>query len=49
MYEKIQNDHAKHDLPTQLGREEIAFLMNQGTLLIRFIDNCEKKGETNEK
>lgn len=49
MYEKIQNDHAKHDLPTQLGREEISFLMNQGTLLIRFIDNCEKKGETNEK
>lgn len=38
IYEKIQNDEAKHDVPDDLGMPEIKFLMNQSVIIIRFID-----------
>lgn len=48
MYEKIQNDHAKHDVP-QLSHMEISYLMNQSVLLIKFINDCENGGELNAR
>ena len=42
MYEKIQNDNAKHDVPDKLSREEISFLMNESVLIIKFISDCDR-------
>lgn len=44
MYEKIQNDKVKHDVPEDLNCEEIAFLMNQASTIIKFLIACDKKG-----
>ncbi|WP_297815955.1 hypothetical protein [uncultured Lactobacillus sp.] len=43
MYMNIQNDEAKHDVPENLGHEEITFLMNQASLIIRFLVDCDSK------
>lgn len=48
MYEKIQNDNAKHDVP-KLSHMEISYLMNQSVLLIKFINDCENEGENNAR
>ena len=42
MYEKIQNHEAKHNLPQNLNSKEIKFLMNQSTVIIKFLINCDK-------
>ena len=42
MYEKIQNDEAKHDLPQDLNSKEIKFLMNQSAVIIKFLIDCDK-------
>ena len=43
MYDTIQDNEAKHDVPNDLNREEITFLMNQASLIIRFIIECDNK------
>lgn len=43
MYEVIQNDEAKHNVPENLSYEEVTFLMNQASLIIRFIIECDNK------
>lgn len=43
IYEKIQNNEAKHDIPDNLGRAEIKFLMNQSVIIIRFIDEVNNE------
>lgn len=40
MYEKIQNNEVKHDIPEHLSKPEITFLMNQAAIIIKFLDNC---------
>lgn len=40
MYEKIQNNKVKHNVPENLSKSEIIFLMNQAVLIIKFIDRC---------
>ena len=40
MYEKIQNNEVKHDVPEHLSKPEITFLMNQAAIIIKFLDNC---------
>lgn len=42
MYEKIQNHEAKHNLPQNLNSKEIKFLMNQSTVIIKFLIDCDK-------
>lgn len=42
MYEKIQNHEAKHNLPQNLNSKEIKFLMNQSTVIIKFVIDCDK-------
>ena len=42
MYEKIQNNEAKHNLPISINSKEINFLMNQSTVIIKFLINCDK-------
>lgn len=43
VYEKIQDDNAKHNVPTKLSEEEVSFLMNQSAVIIRFLIDCDKK------
>ena len=43
MYEKIQNDQAKHNYPTKLCPEEVTLLMNQSTVIIKFLVSCNEK------
>ena len=42
MYEKIQNHNAKHDIPQKLSKKEIKLLMNQSTVIIKFLIECDK-------
>ncbi|MCT6890786.1 hypothetical protein [uncultured Lactobacillus sp.] len=43
MYAKIQNHEAKHNLPQNLNSKEIKFLMNQSTVIINFLIDCDKE------
>lgn len=43
MYEKIQNNEAKHSVPDSLNQKEISLLMNQSTVIIKFLTDCNKK------
>lgn len=43
MYEKIQNDEVKHNIPEHLSKKEIDFLMNQAVLIIKFLDRCNNE------
>lgn len=45
MYEKIQNNEVKHDVPDNLGKTEIRFLMNQAVIIIRFIDQINNEAK----
>lgn len=40
MYNKIQNDFAKHSTPDGLKVSEIRFLMNQAVIILKFLDEC---------
>lgn len=42
IYEKIQNDQAKHDVPDHLKHEEVTFIMNQSYVIIKFLVDCDK-------
>lgn len=41
IYEKIQNNEAKHDVPDSLSREEVTFIMNQSYTLMKFLIDCD--------
>lgn len=43
IYEKIQNDQAKHDVPESLSFEEVSFIMNQSYVIIKFLIDCDNK------
>ena len=43
MYAKIQNHEVKHNLPQNLNSKEIKFLMNQSTVIIKFLIDCDKE------
>ncbi|MGE9848430.1 DUF4145 domain-containing protein [Lactobacillus amylovorus] len=43
IYEKIQNNEVKHDVPESLSREEVTFIMNQSYVLIKFLVDCDNK------
>lgn len=43
IYEKIQDDEAKHDVPEKLSKEEVTFIMNQSYVLIKFLIDCDNK------
>ena len=43
VYEKIQNDQAKHDVPEKLNPEEVTFIMNQSYVIIKFLIDCDNK------
>ena len=43
MYEKIQNDEVKNNIPEHLSKKEIEFLMNQAVLIIKFLDRCNNE------
>lgn len=47
MYLKVQNNSSKHNLPTDLSYEEITLLMNQSTVIIKFLVDCDKKKKIN--
>ena len=49
VYEKIQDDNAKHNVPTKLSEEEVSFLMNQSAVIIRFLIDCDKKVNKNAR
>lgn len=49
IYEKIQNDNAKHNVPTKLSEEEISFLMNQSAVIIKFLIDCDNKENKDAK
>lgn len=42
IYERIQNDQAKHDVPDHLKHEEVTFIMNQSYVIIKFLVDCDK-------
>lgn len=43
IYEKIQNNEAKHDIPDTLSQEEVMFIMNQSYVLMKFLIDCDNK------
>lgn len=43
MYEKIQNNEAKHSVPDGLDQKEITLLMNQSAVIIKFLTDCNEK------
>lgn len=43
IYEKIQNNEAKHDVPDTLSQEEVMFIMNQSYVLMKFLIDCDNK------
>lgn len=47
MYLKVQNNNSKHNLPTNLSYEEITLLMNQSTVIIKFLVDCDEKKKIN--
>lgn len=45
VYEKIQNNNVKHNVPSSLSKAEVKFLMNQSYVIISFLIDCDKKVE----
>lgn len=43
MYEIIQNHEVKHNVPEDLSCEEITFLLNQSSVIIKFLIECDSK------
>lgn len=43
VYEKVQNDQAKHDVPESLNPEEVTFIMNQSYVIIKFLIDCDNR------
>lgn len=41
MYEKIQNNQAKHSVPNRLDKKEVTLLMNQSTVILKFLTDCD--------
>ena len=47
LYLKIQNNEAKHSLPNDLSHAEVSMLMNQSTVIIKFLIDCDKQRKSN--